>query len=101
MACRSSLNASSTRRLYRAGALTALVVAAGVAIAMSRFVAPADPRAAAESSQECSARYAALLDLAELARRDGKSSEVVVRGLSDKGGAMSGCLSAGGGVKQD
>jgi hypothetical protein len=36
-----------------------------------------------------------LLDLAELARRDGKSSEIVVRGLSEHGGAMSACLLAG------
>lgn len=45
-----------------------------------------------DASRNCSARYAALLDLAELARRDGKSSEVVIRGLSDRRGAMSGCL---------
>jgi len=95
-ACRASFNDSSTRRIYKAGALAAVVVAAGVAIAMSRVVVPTDTREASESSQECSARYAALLDLAELARRDGKSSEVVVRGLSDRGGAMSGCLSTGG-----
>jgi hypothetical protein len=50
---------------------------------------------AVDASQDCSARYAALLDLAELARRDGKSSEVVVRGLSERGGAMSVCLPAG------
>ncbi|MFM0172491.1 hypothetical protein [Paraburkholderia sediminicola] len=68
---------------------------------MSRSVAPVDTRGASGSSQECSARYAALLDLAELARRDGKSSEVVVRGLSDRGGAMSGCLSMGGSADAD
>ena len=45
-----------------------------------------------DASGDCFARYAALLDLAELARRDGKSSGVVVRGLSDRRGAMSGCL---------
>ena len=98
---RSSFDASSTRRFYQAGALAAMVVAAGVAIAMSRFVAPADTRGASGSSQECSARYAALLDLAELARRDGKSSEVVVRGLSDRGGAMSECFSVGGRANAD
>jgi hypothetical protein len=47
---------------------------------------------AASAAKDCSARYAALLDLAELARRDGKSSEVVVRGLSEHNGAMSACL---------
>jgi hypothetical protein len=47
---------------------------------------------AASAAKDCSARYAALLDLAELARRDGKSSEVVVRGLSEQNGAMSACL---------
>ncbi|MGF6374310.1 hypothetical protein OKW40_007126 [Paraburkholderia sp. RAU6.4a] len=50
---------------------------------------------AAGAASDCSARYAALLDLAELARRDGKSSEVVVRGLSQQNGAMSECIPAG------
>ncbi|MGF6288981.1 hypothetical protein OKW34_000548 [Paraburkholderia youngii] len=50
---------------------------------------------AASVTRDCSARYAALLDLAELARRDGKSSEVVVRGLRQQNGAMSECLPAG------
>lgn len=45
-----------------------------------------------DASRDCSAHYAALLDLAELARREGKSSGVVVRGLSDRRGALSGCL---------
>jgi hypothetical protein len=45
-----------------------------------------------DASRDCSARYAALLDLAELARRDGKSSGVVVRALSDPRGAMIDCL---------
>ena len=101
MACRSSFDGSSARRFYQAGALAAIVVAAGVVIAISHFVPPVETRAASGSSQECSARYAALLDLAELARRDGKSSEVVVRGLSDRGGAMSGCLSMGGSAHAD
>jgi hypothetical protein len=82
----------------KAGVLVALVVAAGLTAAMSEFITYAHgPRAnrAVEASQDCSARYAALLDLAELARRDGKSSEVVVRGLSDRDGALSGCLPPG------
>ncbi|PQV49854.1 hypothetical protein [Paraburkholderia sp. BL21I4N1] len=77
-------------------ALATIVVAASLALAARRYVAAhADtPREQRElqTSQDCSARYAALLDLAELARRDGKSSEVVVRGLSDRAGAMSACL---------
>lgn len=81
-----------------AGALAAIVAAAASTAAMSGFITPANgPRAdrVSEASQDCSARYAALLDLAELARRDGKSSEVVVRGLSERGGALSGCLQMG------
>ncbi|WP_429334645.1 hypothetical protein [Paraburkholderia sp. 35.1] len=50
---------------------------------------------AAGAARDCSARYAALLDLAELARRDGNSSEVVVRGLSQQNGAMSECIPEG------
>jgi hypothetical protein len=81
------------------GLLAALIVALGLTAAVSEFIAnPHVLRAndPAEASQDCSARYAALLDLAELARRDGKSSEIVVRGLSEHGGAMSACLQAGG-----
>lgn len=92
----SRFDVSSKRPVCKAGALAALIVAAGFAVAMSGLVTHAhDSRAnrAVGAAQDCSARYAALLDLAELARRDGKSSEVVMRGLSDRGGAMSGCLS--------
>lgn len=78
--------------------LAALVVALAWAVAMSGVLTHAEGlRAdhALQTPQACSARYAALLDLAELARREGKSSEVVVRGLSERGGAMSGCLPIG------
>ena len=88
-----TLDGAPARRFYISGALAALVVATGLAIAMCRFGTALDARRASASSRQCSARYAALLDLAELARRDGKSSEVVVRGLDDKGGVMSGCVS--------
>ncbi|WP_233855787.1 hypothetical protein [Paraburkholderia sp. HD33-4] len=69
-------------------AIDAVIDASDASLALS-----ANPAAGAAS--DCSARYAALLDLAELARRDGKSSEVVVRGLSERNGAMIGCLHAG------
>lgn len=90
------IDASATGTLRKAGALATLVVAAGLAIATSRFmVARAEPRRVLrefQTSQDCAARYAALLDLAELARHDGKASEVVMRGLSARNGAMSACL---------
>jgi hypothetical protein len=80
------------------GGLVAFVIALGLMAAVNGLITHA-PGARAnpmfEVSQDCSARYAALLDLAELARRDGKSSEIVVRGLSERGGAMSACLPAG------
>jgi hypothetical protein len=91
----------SRRMVRKAVGLAALIVAAGLMAATGVLIASAHgPRAnranrVTEASQDCSARYAALLDLAELARRDGKSSEVVVRGLSERGGALSGCLPAG------
>ena len=80
----------------KATALAAVVVAASLALPVSRYVAahadtPREQRDI-QTSQDCAARYAALLDLAELARRDGKSSEVVMRGLSDRAGPMSACL---------
>jgi hypothetical protein len=83
------------RVLYKVGVLAALIVALRGAAAMSGLFthvhglhADREP----EASQDCSARYAALLDLAELARRDGKSSGIVVLGLSDMHGAMNECL---------
>jgi hypothetical protein len=97
-AARSTFNAVRTRTLCKAGALAMVIVAAGVAIAVGESVINTEShsvRRAVEPQQDCSAKYAALLDLAELARRDGKSSEVVVRGLSERGGAMSDCLPAG------
>ncbi|MFM0156957.1 hypothetical protein [Paraburkholderia sediminicola] len=97
-AVRSRFNAVRTRTLCEVGVLATMIVAAGVAIAVGERVTNTETRAvhrAIEPGQDCSAKYAALLDLAELARRDGKSSEVVMRGLSDSGGAMSECLPIG------
>lgn len=87
----------SVRAICKAALLTTLVM--GTAWAMSA-VCVATPTGVSRAnrpnaaSPECSARYAALLDLAELARRDGQSSALVVRALSDRHGAMSGCLPA-------
>ncbi|WP_244146654.1 hypothetical protein [Paraburkholderia sp. BCC1876] len=84
------------RSCRKAAVLATIVAAASLALATSRYVAAhvdtSHEQREIQTSQDCSARYAALLDLAELARRDGKSSEVVVRGLSDRAGAMSACL---------
>ncbi|MGF6731888.1 hypothetical protein OKW50_004033 [Paraburkholderia youngii] len=85
--------------LRRTAALATTVVATLLAIhaVIDTSDANDDRRAnpAASVTRDCSSRYAALLDLAELARRDGKSSEVVVRGLRQQNGAMSECLPAG------
>ncbi|CAE6785082.1 hypothetical protein R69746_04469 [Paraburkholderia aspalathi] len=96
---RPRFNAIRTRTLCKVGALATMIVATGIAIAVGEGIASTETPAvhrAIESGQDCSAKYAALLDLAELARRDGKSSEVVMRGLSDRGGAMGDCLPTGG-----
>jgi hypothetical protein len=91
------------------GALAVLAIAASIAFTAARLPryprpdasSPArnqtrsDPREASltsPESQDCPARYAALLDLAELARRDGRAADVVMRGLSDGRGALNGCL---------
>ncbi|HEY2023544.1 hypothetical protein [Paraburkholderia sp.] len=90
---------STRRAICKAAAFAALVIATLLTID-AFVVADDDPAIANHTSAtppDCSARYAALLDLAELARRDGKSSEVVVRGLSERGGAMSDCLPIAGG----
>ena len=97
VAHRAHVEAISTSAAFK-GLLAALIVALGLTAGASEFIADTyglHANDAAEASQDCSARYAALLDLAELARRDGKSSEIVVRGLSEHGGAMSACLLAG------
>ncbi|MFL9860732.1 hypothetical protein PQR72_34200 [Paraburkholderia madseniana] len=98
---RPRFNAVRTRTLWKVGVLATMIVAIGMAIAVGEGVASTETPAvhrAIEPEQDCSAKYAALLDLAELARRDGKSSEVVMRGLSDRGGAMGDCLPTGGNV---
>lgn len=85
--------------LCKTAALATIVVAAWLALnaMIDGSDAAGELRAnpAARAGRDCSARYAALLDLAELARREGKSSEVVVRGLSEQNGAMSACLPVG------
>ncbi|WP_254898601.1 hypothetical protein [Paraburkholderia atlantica] len=90
---------SAWRALRKTAALATIVVATLLEIhAVIDASNPNDDRRSiptTSASRDCSARYAAMLDLAELARRDGKSSEVVVRGLSEKNGAMSECLPAG------
>jgi len=99
---RPRFNAVCTRTLCKVGVLATMIVAIGMAIAVGEGVASTETPAvhrAIEPEQDCSAKYAALLDLAELARRDGKSSEVVMRGLSDRGGAMGDCLPTGGNAR--
>jgi hypothetical protein len=95
----SRAEASAWRALRKTAALATIAVATLLTIhaVIDASDANDDLRAtqAASAASDCSVRYAALLDLAELARRDGKSSEVVVRGLSEQNGAMSECLSAG------
>lgn len=91
----------------KAGAWVTIIVAAALAIAAQRFAAHADESRelrALAGATNCPARYAALLDLAELARRDGTYPDVVMRGLGNNGGvrsAMSECprLSLSGSVR--
>ncbi|WP_233836010.1 hypothetical protein [Paraburkholderia sp. ZP32-5] len=94
MALRTPLETSPRRAVCKAAVFAAIVIA--TLLAINAFVAADgglhDTNHTSATPRDCSARYAALLDLAELARRDGKSSEVVVRGLSEQGGAMSECL---------
>lgn len=89
----SRAEASAWRAPCKAAVLATIVVT--TLLALNAYIEPNDDlraNPAAGAASDCSARYAALLDLAELARRDGKSSEVVVRGLSERNGPMSGCL---------
>jgi hypothetical protein len=84
-------------KLCKAGAVILLFAATALALEIGEGMTDSDSPAVhrtIELAPDCSAKYAALLDLAELARRDGKSSDVVVRGLSDQHGAMSECLPA-------
>jgi len=86
--------ASNISAVRKARVWATIIVVSALVIAVQRFMANAEvpgelPGIAAPTN--CPARYAALLDLAELARRDGTSSDVVMRGLSNGGGAMNGC----------
>ena len=86
------------RAIGKAAVLATIIAATGWAMATAAVTSSADAFRANQANQtgddsrDCSSRYAALLDLAELARRDGKSSGVVMRGLSGQHGAMSECL---------
>jgi hypothetical protein len=86
------------RKLRKTWLSAAMLVAAGLAIAIGHCTANAgsvDGERAGDSPQRCAAQYAAMLDLAELARRDGKSAAIVVRGLSEGGGVMRECFADG------
>ncbi|SOE96222.1 hypothetical protein SAMN05414139_09153 [Burkholderia sp. D7] len=85
----------SRRKLSgKAGALAmliaAMVLAIGVGGRMTNVEALAGYRGN-EPSQHCAAQYAEMLDLAKLARRDGKSSDVMVRELTVMTGQMDEC----------
>jgi len=91
------------RAIGKAAVLATIIAATGWAMATAAVTTAAVTSSAdafranqadqnGDDSRDCSSRYAALLDLAELARRDGKSSGVVMRGLSGQHGAMSECL---------
>lgn len=91
---RRRLRASDASTVRKASVWATIIVATALVIAVQRFMAnPELPRELPElvPSADCPARYAALLDLAELARRDGTSSEVVMHGLNNGDGAMSAC----------
>jgi hypothetical protein len=96
---RAAMRIRTRGALCRTAALATIAVAALLAINAAIGTSDASDELhaspSASTARDCSARYAALLDLAELARRDGKSSEVVVRGLSEQNGAMSACLPVG------
>ncbi|WP_244438889.1 hypothetical protein [Paraburkholderia dilworthii] len=91
---RRPLRASNATAVRKARVWATIIVVSALVIAVQRFMANADvPRElpGIVSPTNCPARYAALLDLAELARRDGTASDVVMRGLSNGEGAMNAC----------
>ncbi|MFK4444748.1 hypothetical protein ABH944_004749 [Caballeronia udeis] len=70
--------------------IMAMVLAIGVGGRMTNVEALTGHRGN-ESLQHCAAQYGEMLDLAKLARRDGKSSDIMVRELTVMTGQMGEC----------
>ena len=70
--------------------IVATIVALGVGSRMMNVETAAMYRRAG-ASQQCASKYGELLDIARLARRDGKSSGVMVRELTVMSGRLDAC----------
>jgi hypothetical protein len=73
-------------------ALAAATISVANAAAPGAQAEPPSPPAAAELPPRCAANYAALLDLAELAREYGKSSVSFVNAIDSVAGQLDDCL---------
>jgi hypothetical protein len=71
--------------------IVATVLALGVGGRMTNVETSATHRPVGPS-QQCAKKYGELFDLAQLAKRDGKSSDVMVRELTVMSGRLNECL---------
>jgi hypothetical protein len=87
---------SQCKLLCKTGASAMLVVATVLALGVGGRMTNVETSAAhrsSEPSQQCARKYGELFGLAHLARRDGKSSDVMVRELTVMSGRLNECLS--------
>ena len=86
---------SQCKLLCKTGASTMVIVATiavlGVGSRMTDVETSATHRPVG-ASQQCAKKYGELFDIAHLARRDGKSSDVMVRALTVMSGRLDECL---------
>lgn len=86
---------SRRKLLCKAGGSAILIVATMLAIGVGSRMTNVETSAVhrpVEPSQHCAKKYAELFDLAQLAKRDGKSSGIMVRELTVMAGQMNECL---------
>jgi hypothetical protein len=87
---------SQYKLLCKTGAPVILIVATVLALGVGGCMASVQTSSTHRSihpSQQCAKKYGELFDLAQLARRHGKSSDVMVRELTVMSGRLNECLS--------
>ena len=87
---------SHCKLLCKTGGAVMLIVATVLALGGGCHMTNVDTSATHRPigpSQQCAKKYGEVFDLAQLARRDGKSSDVMVRELAVMSGRLNECLS--------
>jgi hypothetical protein len=86
---------SQYKLLCKMGASAMLIVATVLALGVGSRMTNVETSATHQPvgpSQQCAKKYGELFDLAQLAKRDGKSSDIMVRELTVMSGRLNKCL---------